>query len=229
MKHTVPAHATFRPGTVDEDVWRDVIEGNVYRLPVWFDPGDAVLDLGGHTGSFAWRAANSGASVVSVEAGRENYHLLTHNLRPLWHAVNTVHAAAWRSDVPPCELSFQPNWVPANTGGGCVMGDAATAPSHAVVAVPLDDLLRLRASWRLLKLDIEGAEFACLYTSKELMRVKAVTGEYHERARSKEFADAGPCLMSNLETYLADNGFAVEVVPEPSNPKMGMFFASRNK
>ncbi len=225
MKHEIPAHATFRPGTVDEDIWREAVEHNVYRLPAIFDHGDWVLDLGAHTGAVSWRCANSGARVVAVEASRENYHLLTHNLRPVWDRVMIAHVAVWRSDKGVSVVPFQPNWVPANTGGGCTMGDTGTT-GYEVLAVPLDDLLRLCQRWRLLKLDIEGAEFTCLFTSKELHRVTEITAEYHRRADCLPFADTGkPCEIAELKESLEKEKFAVEV--HEKAPGVGLFFATR--
>lgn len=227
MKHAVPEHVALRKGTVDADVWAETIELNVYRLPDVFEPGDHVLDLGAHTGSFSWRCAVSGARVVCVEPSRENYPLLTHNLRPVWDRVLCVHAAAWRSDRMPSVLSLEPGWIPANTGGGCVMGDTLTR-GHDVLGLPLDDLLRTQERWRLVKIDVEGAEFPILYTSRELARVDRIAGEYHHRRAALPFADVDgrPLTIEALKAHLQTQGFDVEV--EPKAEGMGYFFATRN-
>lgn len=225
MKHEIPAHATLRPGTVDRDIWCESIEGNVYRLPEMFAPGDWVLDLGAHTGSVAWRCAVSGARVVAVECARDNYSILLDNLKPVADRVVPINAAVWRGDRPCVIIPYEQNWLPANTGGGCTMGDAGTA-GHDVVGIPLDYLLAMQSHWRLLKVDIEGAEFPVLYTSRELHRVEAIAGEYHERDRATEWAAVGqPYRMIALSSFLRLQGYTVEVLEMA--PGCGYFFASR--
>lgn len=225
MKHQLPEHPVYRAGTVDRAIWAEAVEANPYGLPDLFQHGDHVLNLGAHTGSVAWRCAVGGAHVVCIEPSRENYHLLCHNLRPVWDRVLPIHAAAWRSDIGATTLRFEPNWQPCNTGGGGVMGDKGGA-GYDVLALPLDDVLRWREEWRLLVTDCEGAEFACLYTSRELGRVRQIVGEYHERHESRPHADVGkPCRMDALCEHLAGLGFTVDV--EPKGTGMGLFRAAR--
>jgi len=223
--HATPEHPVFRPGTVDRAIWHEAIELNTYRIPEVFAYGDWVLNVGAHTGSVAWRCAAAGARVVCVEPSRENYHLLCHNLRPVWDRVLPVNAAAWRSDQPAGVIRFEPNWVPANTGGGGVLGDGG-GQGYDVLALPLDDLLRLRKVWRLLVTDCEGSEFPALYTSRELGRVREIAGEYHERHEARAHADVGrPFRMPDLAAFLEGLGFAVQA--EPTGEGMGLFRATR--
>lgn len=222
--HKIPSHACFRPGTVDEAVWRQVVEANEYGLPEHFGHPDTwVLDIGGHSGSFSWRCAVSGAQVVCVEPSRENYHYLAHNLKPVWDRVLLVNAAVWRSDRPITTVGFQPNWQPVNTGGGCTMGDAQTAECHKALAIPLDDLLRLRPIWEIVKIDCEGAEMVILPTSRELGRVKKIVGEFHERCQVTAGNDCGvEPNMAALADCLRGKGF--EVTYEEGK-KLGLFTA----
>lgn len=225
MRHEIPQHPVFRPGTVDRDIWFEAIELNCYDLPDFFHPGDWVMNIGAHTGSVAWRCAMSGARVVCVETARENYHLLLHNLRPVWDRVIPINAAAWRSDQPATVLRFDANWTPANTGGGTVLGDAGGL-GHDVVGVPLDLFLQMRPHWRMLVIDAEGSEFPCLYTSRELHRVQEIRGEYHDRGEPRAFADVGiPFCVESLTVHLIQAGFTVEV--KEKGPGMGLFFARR--
>lgn len=228
MKHELPQHPVYRPGTVDFDIWHEAVELNFYKLPDLFEPGDWVLNIGAHTGSIAWRCCQGGARVVAVEPSRENYHLLMHNLRPCWDRLLPIHAAAWRNDQPATTLRFEPNWTPMNTGGGGVMGDKG-GEGHDVLALPLDTILQLQKTWRMMVIDCEGSEFACLLTSRELTRVREIAGEYHERHDPRPHADVGqPCTMERLKVVLEESGFAVEVEPAPKNPHMGLFWARRS-
>lgn len=228
MKRELPAHPVLRPDTTDRAIWEEAIVLNPYRLPDLFQYGDKVLDVGAHTGSVSWRCATGGAHVVAVEPSRANFHLLIHNLSPVADRIIPVHAAAWRSDQPACVLRFDLNWQICNWGGGCVLGDGGSV-GHDVLAIPLDELLRLHPQWRLLKLDCEASEFPCLYTARELSRVQNIVGEYHERGTDvRPFADVGkPYTMLALKAHLEAQGFAVEIKPA-QNPKMGYFFARRS-
>lgn len=223
---TIPDHARFRPNTVDRDVWREVVEADCYRLPPHFAPGDWVLDLGAHTGAFSWRCANAGARVVAVECCRENFAALCENVRPVESMVTALCAAAWRSDEPVGTIDYQRNWMPANTGGGCTMLDAGTG-GYPCVSVPLAALLALRQSWRMLKLDVEGAEFPILYTCLQaLSGVREIVGEYHERDTLVPRCDTGrPARMADLAVALAGVGFSVEHFEVA--PGGGYFFAKR--
>lgn len=226
MRHEIPEHIVCRPGTVDRDIWREAVEMNTYRLPAdVFSPGDNVLNIGAHTGSVAWRCAISGANVVCVEPSRENYHLLMHNLRPVWDRVMPIHAAAWRSDQPATTVQYEPNWAPINTGGGGVMGDKGGA-GYEVLAIPLADLIQLRKKWRLMVIDCEGAEFPALLTTFGLDRIESIAGEYHERGKVRTHADVGqPFTMETLAKHLASQGFRVEV--DAKGVGMGLFWATK--
>jgi FkbM family methyltransferase len=225
MNHQVPEHPHFRPDTVDRVIWTEAIELNVYKLPTWFSHGDFVLNIGAHTGSITWRCANSGARVFAVEPSRDNYKLLLHNTAPVADRVIPVNAAAWRSDLGPTVLRYEPNWVAANTGGGGVMGDQG-GQGHDVLALPVDHLLCLQPRWRMIVIDCEGAEFDILCTSKELHRVKEIAGEYHERKDVRDFADIGmPFTMERLALALGQRGF--KVTSEKKGEGMGLFWATR--
>lgn len=220
-RHAIPEHPHFRPGTTDFDIWHEAVVGNVYRLPEEFRPGDRVLCVGAHTGAVVWRCAHSGARVLAVEPGLDNFQLLAHNTKPVWDRVTLLCAAAWGGwDL----LPYQRNWMPLNHGGGCTMGDAGTPEVHQTVGVPLDALLTLRPSWRLLQLDCEGAEFNALYGAYELARVNEVAAEYHERPGHAD-ASGRRFVMDDLRAYLEGLGFAVEV--DSKGQGMGYLFARR--
>lgn len=225
MNHVIPEHAFFRPGTVDREIWHEVVERNSYRLPDLFHYRDVVLDVGAHTGSASWRCANAGARVIALEPSADNLPLLLRNTDPVRERVTVVGCAAWRSDRPAEFLPFRSSWQPCNTGGGNVLGHPGCR-GYDVWGLPLDDLLRPHERVRLLKLDCEGAEFPALYTAALLDRVAEIAGEYHDHP---ELAPAGdpPWQMASLKTHLEGRGFAVEVKPAPDNAAMGYFWARR--
>jgi FkbM family methyltransferase len=227
----------FRDGTWDRDIWRCVDELNEYRLPDRFGPGDRILDLGAHVGAFTYACLRRGAGhVTAYEADSANYDLLVHNLMKACHAAHraSLHfAAVWRSDRPAGLLSHGGYPDAHNTGGGGVFWGAPGG--QAVPAVPFDvaivrTLGPAGPPLRLVKLDIEGSEWPCLLTSRNLRLVQALCGEYHavpagipEHARVEGFPAYTPEV---LKGFLAAQGFG-RVTLEPTDERLGRFWAER--
>ncbi len=61
-----PRHWRLRPETIDRRVFRQVVVYNEYQLPSRFGPGDVVLDVGAHIGSFALAAPSAGPGPCSA-------------------------------------------------------------------------------------------------------------------------------------------------------------------
>jgi FkbM family methyltransferase len=173
----------FRPGTSDEEIFRNVIEHNEYRLPDRFPTGAIIIDIGAHIGSFAYAVSRRGAQrVYSFEADPDNHRLADENLRRFAPNVQLRHAAVWRSDVRIDHLTISTCPEPTNTGWREVFGDAGAA---RVPAIPLDEIIREvtndgRRRIHLLKIDCEGSEFPILMTSQLLHLVDRMVGEWHE-------------------------------------------------
>src|SRR3979490_1223457 len=54
----------FRNGTLDQAIFNGVVLFNEYRLPDRFAPGDIVIDVGAHIGSFAEAVLSRGCEKV---------------------------------------------------------------------------------------------------------------------------------------------------------------------
>ena len=62
---------TFRNGTLDQAIFNGVVVHNEYRLPERFAPGDIVIDVGAHIGSFAEAVVSRGCrNVTCIEPDR---------------------------------------------------------------------------------------------------------------------------------------------------------------
>lgn len=247
---------------VRHDTYDSAIVGTVvddYQLPERFAPGDVVLDLGCHIGAFAVRAAERGARVVGYEASRANFALARMNTAHL-ESVEVRWGAVWRSDVEVGSLQLTPHPAEENTGGASVLfpdershrrffdappdapptdavahrgsSRSGVVPAHAVPAVSLDAVLRELGRVRLLKIDVEGAEFPILLTAQELDRVDEMVGEIHEMteahmARLPAGARVGrltydrQCLLSCLR----EAGFSVR--SRGNRPPYWLFSARR--
>lgn len=243
---------------VRQDTYDGAIAGTVvddYRLPERFAPGDVVLDLGCHIGAFAVRAAERGAHVVGYEASRANFALARMNTAHL-ACVEVRWGAVWRSDVEAGSLQLTPHPEEENTGGASVLfpdgrshrrflgappADAAAqrrssrsapVPAHTVPTVSLDAVLRELGHVRLLKIDVEGAEFPILLTAQELGRVDEMVGEIHEMteaqmARLPAGARVGRFTYDRrcLQNCLGQAGFSV--CSRDNRPPYGLFSARR--
>jgi FkbM family methyltransferase len=139
---------------------------DVYDLTRSVGPGDVVVDLGGHIGGFTVRAARRvgpTGRVISIEAARENYRLLTENvaLNGLTNVV-AVNMGVWsRKTTLQLKLS--------GLSGGHSLEEHyqnvhERGDVEAVEVAPLDDLLADLGVARVdfVKMDIEGAELEAL-------------------------------------------------------------------
>jgi FkbM family methyltransferase len=216
-----PIH--FREGTLDRFIYHDVAIENEYRLPAQFDSRDVILDIGGHIGSFAHSCLVRGAGrVVVYEAEADNHRWATRNLWRHGPRVEVRYGAVWRSDQPVQVLHFNKSSDPRNTGGGHVLGTGTVAVPAVAFDAVVAELTASGQRIRLLKLDCEGSEYPILFTARLLDRVDEILGEYHEDRSDPRHTGAA------LKQHLEHNGFRVELQPNPKNPAVGEFFASRN-
>ena len=129
---------TFRNGTLDEAIFHQVVRVNEYRLPERFAPGDIIIDVGSHIGSFAQAVLSRGCrSLYCIEPDRSNFEIAAANLQPYVDGgcVQLVRGAAWRSDrntdqlyfdgYHPFPKSFMGMQGVVNTGNGSVIWGAA--------------------------------------------------------------------------------------------------------
>jgi len=206
-----------RPHLNDLEVYKCVVLGNEYGLPVAFQPGAVVVDIGGHIGCFTIACMQRGAArAIVAEAEAENHEYLLKNIKPYGDRVVALHKAVWRSDRPDGEVLFHTGYTDGgtNSGGGRVF-EKVGQPVHTV---GLDTLLRDLDEVEVLKIDCEGSEFPILYTSRLLDRVRRIVGEYHHVFRNPRFYEGVPesakvegfdsYRISELNSYLAGFGFS---------------------
>ncbi|MBV9926515.1 MAG: FkbM family methyltransferase [Acidobacteria bacterium] len=224
----MPEPWRFRPGTLDQVIFNEVFVFNEYRLPESFEPGDLVIDVGAHIGSFAEAALSRGCGhIYCVEPDRANFEIASANLRPHVEAgrARVVRAAAWRSDPNADELFFDgyhpfpesyPGWEGiTNTGSGSVIWPGG----EPVAKVALDDIVDEVTGGggrrvRLLKLDCEGAEWPILLTSQRLDLLDDIRGEFHELGG--EFPEISEGRASDVPVFSNDGRakFTAELLVE---------------
>lgn len=203
---TPPLHAR---STMDEQILRAVYAANEYRLPDDM-AGWAVLDAGGHAGYFARACVERGARVLSYEPAPDNCRLWAMNLAHFGGRARLVQAAvghafghadllAWCGD-PACLTTVGR----AGEGGALLVARVpAVTLDHAcleAMAFAGKDELDL------VKLDVEGAEYATLLEAR-VPRVRRLTAELHDFGRHPAGARPLSELADDVRRHLAGLGF----------------------
>ncbi len=127
-------------------------------------PGDSVLDMGAHVGTFTLAAGAAGCPVLAIEASPLNVVLLRASVaRNAFHDVRVVSAAA--SDAPASvQFSAIGPW-------GTVLNRSPSASSIEVPAVTIDELL-FEVGFRnprFVKMDVEGSEIKAMHGMTHLL------------------------------------------------------------
>ncbi|MBW4522911.1 MAG: FkbM family methyltransferase [Scytolyngbya sp. HA4215-MV1] len=226
---------SLRPGTIDEVVYRAVIEHNEYRIPPLLAETDIIIDIGAHIGSFSWLCWSRGARMIEAfEADPENASYARRNLENT--SVVLKQMAVWRSDRPQAVLYHSgytnmlpggPDPVGVNTGGGNVFSTSGTP----LETIALDKIIGDRTI-SMLKIDCEGSEYPILLTSQKLKQVRTIVGEYHHLTTGiSDIAQVDGILTYSIGTlvdFLTKLRFKVEVLPHPDpffSQQVGSFFA----
>jgi FkbM family methyltransferase len=226
-KHTIH----FRPGTQDKGALQETLLENCYRLPDRLD-SFVVIDVGAHCGYFALACLARGAKhVICVEPDAGNCEMLKRNLADYAGRV-TIHErfAAWRSDEPERQVLHLVKPSPGHTCMGTVLG----GQGDPVSVMAMDDLIEAAgncagAAFVLLKLDCEGSEYGCVYTSELLERCDVVLGESHQLGTDcvldLKDGTAWPMDHAGMVCFLADKGYRVRTLPNsPAKSGLNVLF-----
>ncbi|PYX29594.1 MAG: hypothetical protein DMG77_11935 [Acidobacteria bacterium] len=139
-------------------------------------PGMSVWDIGANIGLFSFAAASLGANVVAVEAD-------------LWLA-NLMHRSALLNKLP---VTVLPAAVSDSQGvsklhlsdhGKSSNSLIGRGPAQTVVTVTLDWMLNYFAAPQVLKIDVEGLEYAVLNGARRVLqsrpRIFCEVTEHHD-------------------------------------------------
>ncbi len=184
------------------------------------DPGDSVIDIGAHIGTFSLFAWASGAKrVLAFEPSPSNYAALLHNIslnkgctvEPFNLAVHPT-----RSTVTLFEHSGK------QTDQNSIFGPRSEKYSvKEVPAISLDDILDSNhlEDVDFVKLDAEGIEHELLEKSETLNRVRKLAIESHELKDVPK---------TNVAELLKSKGFNVIEAPVPESPQTEYVYAWRD-
>lgn len=193
MKSIVVSGIPFqvRPGTVDEDVLREVIEGDCYQLnAINLRRSPNIVDVGGHIGSFtklaAWKWPHGRFWVY--EANPMNYSMIEANLRDISNKT-VIYKGACVGKIPANKrLVIAGNEANRVTGGwGIIYGDEVCEPTPGSAVQTIDafhslsDLFSTLGKVDILKLDCEGSEFSIIneLDDDEMYKIDYLVCELH--------------------------------------------------
>jgi FkbM family methyltransferase len=210
----------------DAQIFRECYVENEYEIGQ-LEADDVVIDLGTHIGSFSLLAYEKGSrKIYTYEATEDNYLLAKSNLKNT--NVELFNLAVWRSDQEPTELYFNKNVVDFNTGMGMVVvNKSEDVDTIKVKSTQLDSILTNFLDIKLLKIDVEGAEYPILYTSCHLEKIQQICGEFHEyednQINGYNFDRIG------LKRFFFDKGYYTEFQEASWSNKCGFFKAIKIK
>lgn len=187
----------------DLGVAMEIFVYEIYRLPRWFDPRNpqTVVDVGGNVGfsCLLWLNAFPNAHLTVFEPHPAHVAQIHANLSAnCWTSRATVHACAAGPAKGLMHL----------VDDGC-RSHAAAAGSTGTIVVPVEDWFGhcLGKSIDLLKIDIEGGEFALLEDIRfEKIDARIIVMEWH---KLPDRPDAQAWCRSRLEQI----GYTVEELP----------------
>lgn len=193
----------MRPGTMDGYV---IGERRGY-LALGPRPDDVLLDVGGNIGAVAHEFAAAGCRVVTVEPEPDNYQLLEANTAPMAERVTAVRAAVVDQHPPSRSVPLYCNTAGKNKATHTLVATRGRT-AVAVATVTLAELFD-RHRPTLLKIDIEGGEYALAPTLRHLPAyVRAIAMELHLNRKTWRTEQA-PALAQAI----TDQGFAAVRAP----------------
>ena len=187
----------IREGSNDEEIINDIRIKNFYLDKGFgvFNPGDLVIDIGGHIGAFAIECAIRGASVNVYEPDKNNFEILVKNIKE-----NNFEGRITAFNVAVSDKAGKSKLYIDNENAGshsllknCV--DHESGHAVEVKTIAIKDVLG--KGCKLLKLDCEGAEYKILLNA-DLSKVQKIVAELHIKDKNKE-----------LVKYLELQGFEV--------------------
>jgi len=212
------------PGS-DIQVVKQVFKTEEYQFDTVKDP-QVIIDAGANIGLAAiWFTHRfPGVRIIAVEAEKNNFELLQHNIAP-YPNITAIHAALWdkQGSIEVRDVGIG-HWgfMTANADDSASTMDGHTVSE--VEALTVDTLMtRFDLPFvDLLKMDIEGAELEVFRTSDRwLDRVGAMIVELHEGMKpgcTQSFRQGSQGFdaqwMQGENVYLTRNG--VLVPPERS-------------
>jgi FkbM family methyltransferase len=210
----------LRQGTSDTFIYKEIFIDGCYKENVdKLTKDSVVIDLGAHIGLFSLYCATKCQKIYAYEPHYENYNLAVKNLKKVTN-VNLFKLAVWSKSGEIVGLSDK----------GTQTGD------HMLTKNVLDKRLQTKTTTLeeiftknnidhcdLLKVDIEGAEYATLLNTPDFIfkKIKAVCLEFHNDLENKH-------SIEDLVKLFEKNEFEVKVdIKSPDCNAKGLLYAKK--
>lgn len=129
-------------------------------------PGDAIIDVGAHIGTFAitlWKKSQPGGTVIAFEANPKTFELLEHNIAQNSSAIKAVCCGV--SDTKgPLYLKDRGTRKETNSGADYLVTEKSGDADLVIELVAIDDVIEGRVD--LIKIDVEGMETSVLKSAE---------------------------------------------------------------
>ena len=209
----------------DESVVAEIFEWQDYRAAEAVLGASAlpVLDVGAHIGVFTLyaRALSPLARIHALEPEAENFALLRRNVAANQLENVKLHQVALAGTTGRGRLLLEADSINHRLARGA--DESGAAGERAVATFRLGDFLDSACipAVGLLKMDIEGGEYAVLEGLEEpdFARLRHIFLEYHDLSDRRH---------RELDELLRRSGFSVQVFPSQFEKGMG-FMLARNK
>jgi FkbM family methyltransferase len=233
-KAGVAAHFFYRPANADECTIQATYRDDEYNLQNFKpNPGDLMIDAGGYIGTTAILYAQlyPEAKVVTLEPLPENVEILRKNIEAnkLGDRITILPHALWGELGNKIKVYYRDD---SKIGLAHKFVGSSFPKYHESVskqfveaeALTLDQVMRSMNfnNVRLLKMDIEGAEFNVLANTElgTLAKIQSMVGEYHDiEPENKENA--------RLKLYLLVTGKFENRSPGEGKTPWGPFYFER--
>lgn len=179
-----------RANSTDESIINNVVGTDEYDAKVLIKPGDVVVDIGGHIGSFSVLACSLGAEVYTYEPLLQSFELLDKNL-----SQNGFNSKRYNKAVM-SERGIRQLAIRNKNFGGSNFYQISSDMQDCE-CITLDDVFADNSLTKIdfLKLDCEGSEYEIIRDSDKLPVIKTIAFEYVGDERRNEMLT----LLSDYE------------------------------
>jgi len=168
----------FRQGTSDTTVYKEIFIDNCYEKSLAnIKENSVVIDIGAHIGIFSMYCSPKCKQVFSYEAHPENFSLAQKNIKN--KNINNIkieNLAVWSKSN---EKIFISDSEETRTGEHTINKEKG----FEVETISLEDIFLKNNIQRcdLLKIDVEGAEYAILFSAPDIIfeKIESISMEYH--------------------------------------------------
>ena len=206
-------------GDADESVVAEIFLNGDYALiePALKAARRGVLDVGAHKGFFVLyvRAMNESVPMFAYEPEEKNFAALKEHLR-----MNRVEGVVAKNAAVAGEDGSVILNVSEDSHNHSMVVDPGTMKRQKVSAVTLEKVLAKMGGCDVVKMDVEGAEFAIFAAAGPLAwDVPTYFLEYHEYGLEMRAAD--------LKVLFEKHGYTVKVMPSKYDKRMGFLWARK--